>query len=172
MNAAFGETGAQLMGVAIMVSALGFLSQSILTAPRVYFAMADDGLFFKSVAHVDPRSHVPVVAIALQGFWAMVIALSGSFEQILNYVVSVDFIAYGLTATCVFVFRRQDRGKGTGEAYRIPGHPLTTIFFVAVCWGVVIGTVYSFPHNTLIGLGIVVAGIPVYLFWRSWYGRN
>jgi amino acid transporter len=96
MHLALGEKGARLIAIGIAISTLGFLSQSMLTAPRVYFAMADDKLFFKSVAWVAPTSHVPVVAIALQGVWAAVIALSGTFEQILNYVVSVDFIAYGL----------------------------------------------------------------------------
>ena len=169
MRLALGESGARLIAIGIAVSTLGFLSQSMLTAPRVYFAMAEDRLFFKSVAFVGRRSRVPVVAIALQGILATLIALSGTFEQILNYVVSVDFIAYGLTATCLFVFRRH--AVTTGEAsvgYRVPGHPFTTIFFILVCWSVVAGTVYSYPRNTMIGLGIVLAGIPVYFFWRWW----
>jgi len=142
----------------------------MLTAPRVYFAMAEDKLFFKSVAWVSPQSRVPVVAIALQGLWAAVIALSGTFEQILNYVVSVDFIAYGLTATCLFVFRRHARRlrAASTPGYKVPGHPFTTIFFTTICWLVVAGTVYSFPKNTVIGLAIVLAGIPVYFFWRWW----
>ena len=165
MALALGERGARLINVAIVISTLGFLSQSMLTAPRVYFAMAEDKVFFKSVAWVSPRSRVPVVAIALQGIWACVIALSGTFEQILNYVVTVDFIAYGLTATCLFMFRK---GTGREVGYRVPGHPFTTIFFTAVCWAVVAGTVYSFPRNSAIGLAIVLAGIPVYFFWRWW----
>jgi len=163
MKLALGETGVKLIAIGIAISTLGFLSQSMLTAPRVYFAMAEDRVFFKGVAYVSPRSRVPVVAIALQGITAIVIALSGTFEQILNYVVSVDFIAYGLTATCLFVFRRRAQAA-TG--YRVPGHPVTTIFFILVCWGVVAGTVYSFPKNTLIGLAIVLAGLPVYFLWR------
>ena len=175
MRLALGEKGATLIAIGIAISTLGFLSQSMLTAPRVYFAMAEDKLFFKSVAFVSPSSRVPIVAIALQGILATVIALSGTFEQILNYVVSVDFIAYGLTATCLFVFRARQRGNMTASAnekaafgYRVPGHPFTTLFFVLVCWSVVAGTVYSFPRNTAIGLGIVLAGIPVYFFWRWW----
>jgi APA family basic amino acid/polyamine antiporter len=155
----------------------------MLTAPRVYFAMAEDKLFFKSAAWVGPRSRVPVVAIALQGVLATVIAVSGTFEQILNYVVSVDFIAYGLTATCLFIFRHREQqafagptnevrpGGGRVIGYRVPGHPYTTIFFTAVCWSVVAGTVFSYPRNTAIGLAIMLAGIPVYFFWR-WWRRN
>jgi basic amino acid/polyamine antiporter, APA family len=165
MRLALGETGAKLIAIGIAVSTLGFLSQSMLTAPRVYFAMAEDGVFFKGVDYVSPRSRVPVVAIALQGLLAILIALSGSFEQILNYVVSVDFIAYGLTATCLFIFRRQS--QTAGNRYRVPGHPFTTIFFILVCWGVVAGTVYSYPKNTLIGIGIVLAGLPFYFFARQ-----
>ncbi len=178
MSLALGERGARLIAVAIVISTLGFLSQSMLTAPRVYFAMAEDKLFFKSIAWVGPRSRVPVVAIALQGLFAAIIALSGKFEQILDYVVSVDFIAYGLTATCLFVFRHRERqttavssddvGTTGAIGYRVPGHPYTTIFFTSVCWAVVAGTVYAYPKNTVIGLGIVLAGIPVYFFWRWW----
>jgi APA family basic amino acid/polyamine antiporter len=176
MLLALGERGARLIAVAIVISTLGFLSQSMLTAPRVYFAMAEDKLFFKSIAWVGPRSRVPVVAIALQGLFATIIALSGKFEQILDYVVSVDFIAYGLTATCLFVFRHRERHAVSTDGvettgvigYRVPGHPYTTIFFTAVCWAVVAGTVYAYPKNTVIGLGIVLAGIPVYFFWRWW----
>lgn len=167
MRLALGENGARLIAVGITISTLGFLSQSMLTAPRVYFSMAEDGLFFKSVAYINRRSRVPVVAIALQGVLAALIAIRGNFEKILDYVVSVDFIAYGLTASCLFVFRRRERDSAA-VGYRVPGHPYSTIFFVLVCWGVVAGTVYSFPQNTLRGLGIVLAGLPVYFFWRWW----
>ena len=96
------------MGIA--VSTLGFLSQGMLTAPRVYNAMARDGLFFESVGRLSPRTGAPVIAIVLQGIAATVIAFSGRYEQILNYEVSVDFIAFALAAGALFLFRRQDRG--------------------------------------------------------------
>jgi APA family basic amino acid/polyamine antiporter len=165
MRVAMGERGARLIAAGIAISTLGFLSQGMLTAPRVYFAMAEDRLFFKSVAWLHPRTLVPVVAIALQGAMAILIALSGRYEQILNYVVSVDFIFFGLSATCVFVFRKRD--PDGGEGHRIPGHPLTTLLFVAACWLVVINTVYKYPGNSAIGLVIMLAGIPVYFLWRE-----
>src|SRR6266567_2308865 len=168
MRLALGERGARLIAVGIAISTLGFLSQSILTAPRVYFAMAEDKLFFRQVARVDPRTQAPFVAIALQGVLAATIALSGKFDQILDYVVSVDFIAYGLTAACLFVFRHRDRGGTQTTDYRVPGHPITTLFFILVCWAVVAGTIYSHPENTVIGLTIVLAGVPVYFFWNWW----
>lgn len=167
MRLALGSRGAALVAAAIAISTLGFLSQAILTAPRVYFAMADDGLFFRSVAWLDPRTRVPVVAILLQSVWTMVIALSGRYEQILNYVVSMDFLFFGLTATTIFVFRRRvSRGAmSAGPTYRVPGHPVTTVAFVAICWWVVANTIYRYPQNSLVGFGLLVAGIPVYWIW-------
>ena len=104
-----GNRGASLTAAAIAISTLGFLGQGMLTAPRAYFAMAADGLFFKSVAKVSERTRVPVIAIIVQGVWAIVIAMSGRYEQILNYVIPVDFFFIGLTTTCLFRFRLRDR---------------------------------------------------------------
>lgn len=162
MRAALGPIGAKLIAAGIAISTLGFLSQGMLTAPRVYFAMADDGLFFKGVARVHSQTRVPIIAIALQGLLAIVIAFWGRYEEILSYVVSVDFIFFGLTALCLFRLRRNEKIA----KIRVPGHPFTTVFFVAVCWIVVVNTIYRYPENTLIGLGILLAGIPAYLFWK------
>jgi APA family basic amino acid/polyamine antiporter len=162
MRVALGPIGAKLIAAGIAISTLGFLSQGMLTAPRVYFAMADDGLFFKGVAQVHSRTRAPLVAIALQGLLAIAIAFWGRYEQILSYVVSVDFIFFGLTALCLFRLR----GKNDAGGIKVPGHPFTTILFTAICWIVVANTVYREPENTLIGLGILLAGIPAYLFWR------
>ena len=101
MRLALGETGATLIALGIAISALGFLSQGMLTTPRVYFAMAEDRLFFRSVATVSAKTHAPVVAIVLQGAVAYAIALTGTFGQILSYVVSVDFIWFGLTGAAL-----------------------------------------------------------------------
>lgn len=167
MRAALGETGATLIAGGIAISTLGFLSQGILTAPRVYFAMARDGLFFRAVATVHPRTHVPMVAIVLQGLLATIIALSGRYEQILNYVVSVDFIFFGLTAVALLVLRRRAARSGeAAPAFRAPWHPWTTLAFVAAAWLVVASAVAKYPENTLVGLGILLAGVPVYFLWR------
>lgn len=163
MRSALGDFGARAIAAGIAISTVGFLSQSMLTAPRVYFAMAQDGLFFKSVGKVNSRTRVPIVAIALQGLLAIVIAFLGSYDRILNYVVSIDVIFFGLTACCIFVFRKRTPRESMG----VPGHPVTTILFIAVCWSVAINTIYTFPHNTLIGVAILLAGLPAYWFWRS-----
>lgn len=167
MRLALGEGGARFIAVGIAVSTLGFLSQGMLTAPRVYYAMAEDGLFFRRVGWLHPRTRVPVVAIALQGALAMLIAASGRYEQILNYVVSVDFVFFGLSATCLFVFRRRDSAAGEpARGFAVPGHPWTTLFFVAASWVVVLNTVYKYPENSAVGLAVVCAGVPAYYLWR------
>ncbi len=164
MRAALGESGARFIAIGIAVSTLGFLSQGMLTAPRVYFAMAADGLFFRSVAWISPRTAAPAVAIALQGVVAMIIAVSGRYEQILNYVTSVDFILFGFTGISLLVFRaRQPQSEG----FRTPGHPFTTIGFIASCFLVVASTVDKYPANSAIGLVILLTGVPVYFLWRK-----
>ncbi|HEX8089946.1 MAG TPA: amino acid permease [Blastocatellia bacterium] len=170
MRYVLGERGRMIIAVGITISTLGFLSQGMLTAPRVYFAMAEDGLFFKGVARVHPRTRVPVVAIALQGVLAIIIALSGTYAQILNYVVSVDSIFFGLTAACIFVFRARADAPGRvseGAGFRAPGHPFTTILFIAVEWLVAANTFYKYPGDSFIGMAILFAGIPIYFLWRG-----
>jgi basic amino acid/polyamine antiporter, APA family len=166
MRAALGSRGATLIAAGIAISTIGFLSQNLLTGPRVYFAMARDGTFFKSVATVHPRTRVPVVAIVLQGTIAAVLALSGSYERILGFVVAIDWVFFGLTALALVVLRRRDVADGAEGAFRVPGHPFTTLLFVAGSWLVVANTVYRFPANALAGLGLLILGIPVYLYWR------
>jgi APA family basic amino acid/polyamine antiporter len=167
MRAALGETGARVIAIGIAISTLGFLSQSMLTAPRVYYAMARDGLFFQSVGWVHSGTRAPVTAIALQGLLAIVIALSGRYEQILNYVVSVDWIFFGLTAASLFVFRRRDRGAGTAPAaFRVPGHPVTTAFFVLVSAAIVATTLVANTAHAAVAVGILLAGLPAYALWR------
>ncbi len=181
MRLALGGKGATLIALGITISTLGFLSQSILTAPRVYFAMAEDGLFFRSVASVNARTRVPVVAIVLQSAWTAVVVASGSYEQILNYVVSMDFLFFGLTATCIFRFRRRERNltsakngqmRGTDanqerSRFRVPEHPFTTAAFVLASWLIVVNTIYRYPRNTLVGMGILLLGLPVFALWHA-----
>jgi APA family basic amino acid/polyamine antiporter len=163
MQSAFGSTGARVLALGIALSACGFLAQGILTAPRVYFAMAADGAFFRAVARVNEKSRVPVLAICLQSVWTIVIMLTGRYEQIINYVVSMDFIFFGLTASTLFVFRRRRTGEATT---RMPGHPWTTALFCLACAFIVLNTIYRYPENTLIGMAILASGVPVYFAWK------
>jgi len=195
MRAALGSRGAQWIAAGIAISTLGFLSQGILTAPRVYYAMSRDGLFFKSVGHLSPKTGAPVVAIAIEGIAATVIAISGRYEQILNYVVSIDFISFALTAASLFVFRHRELAVAAADhlppaskdgersfdsssfdsssfdshstaTYLAPGHPYTTVIFVIACAAIVASTIWSYPSNSAFGFVILLAGIPVYLYWR------
>ena len=168
MRGALGPRGAALIAAGIAFSAFGFLGQSILTAPRVYFAMAEDRVFFRSVAWVHPRTRVPVIAIALQGVWAILIALTGTYAQVVNYVVAMDSLFFGLTAVCLLLLRRRNTASFPASTdYRVPGHPWTTLLFIIAEWLVVISTFARDPLRSSIGLGIALAGLPVYFFWRA-----
>lgn len=172
MRIVAGERGAKLIALGIAVSTVGFLSQAILTAPRVYFAMAEDGLFFKSVAYVTQKTRVPIVAIVLQSAWAVIVAFTGKYDEILNFVIPMDFFFIGLSASCLFIFRRRERSQPPLPAgFRVPGHPTTTIVFILACWLVVGNTLYKYPTQSLVGVGILLVGVPVYRFW-SWKQKD
>src|SRR6266481_2370868 len=164
MRIALGERGAQWIALAITISTLGFLSQSMLSAPRVYYAMARDGLFFNSVGKVFGKSGAPVVAIVLQGLAAIIIACSGTYGEILNFEVTVNFIFFGMTAAALFILRRCSIGSES-IVYRVPGHPFTTALFVLSCAGIVVSAVIASPRNSAIALCIMLAALPVYYFW-------
>jgi basic amino acid/polyamine antiporter, APA family len=165
MRRAIGEPGARFIALGIAISTVGFLSQGMLTGPRVYFAMARDGVFFARVGWLHPRSRAPVYAIALQGVWAAAVAMSGRYEQILNYVVAIDAIFFGLTGAALIVFRRRQRADVARPQIRTPGHPWTTMLFVGAFWIVALNTIVRFPTSAGIGVLVLLAGIPVYLWW-------
>ena len=164
MRRALGEGGAKLIAAGIAISTVGFLSQGMLTAPRVYYAMARDGVFFRQVGTLSHKTRAPVVAIILQGIWASVIAVVGLYAQVLNYVVALDAVFFGLTGAALLVFRRRDptRVKGMG----MPGHPLTTLVFVLAFWILAASTIVQFPADAGMGVLILLLGVPVYFYWK------
>lgn len=166
MRIVSGPIGATVIGVAVALSTLGFISNNMLVSPRIYYAMAADGLFFKQVAWLHPKTRVPVVAVVLQGGVAIVIALSGRYDQILNYVTSVDFVFFALAAGALFVFRRERTAPFNKPGIRVPWHPWSTLFFLLAAVVVVLNSYVSFPKDTLIGLMILLSAIPVYHLWR------
>ena len=168
MRGALGEKGARLIALGIAISTVGFLSQSMLTAPRVYYAMAKDGVFFSVVGTLNPKSRVPVVAILLQGAWAAVIAMTGRYDQILNYVEAIDVLFFGLTGASLLIFRSRERREGGSPTGRIkvPLHPITTALFVIACWSVSIVTIIHRPQSAGVGLVILLIGAIVFKFWR------
>jgi APA family basic amino acid/polyamine antiporter len=163
MRRAFGETGARLIAAGIAISTVGFLSQGMLTAPRVYYAMARDGVFFRKVGTLSERTRVPVVAIVLQGVWASVIAIVGIYGQVLNYVVALDAVFFGLTGAALLVFRRRDPSPVRGM--KMPGHPWTTLIFVGAFWTLALSTIVMNPFDAGMGVVILLLGVPVYLYW-------
>lgn len=180
MRRALGSFGARLIAVAIAISTIGFLSQAMLTFPRVYFAMAEDGVLPRGIARLSSRSRAPVVAIALQGAVILTVVLLGTFEQILSYVVVMDWLFFGLTASCVFVFRSREKRAMPASppagseipGYRIPGHPWTTALFTAAAWLIVLNTIYKYPRNSGVALCILFAGVPVYFALQKMIRRS
>ncbi len=162
-----GASAAKLAAAAIALSAIAYLSQAMLTGPRVYFAMARDRLFFRRAASIAAGSRAPVIAILLQAAWTCVLALSGSYEQILSYVIAMNFLFFGLTASCVFVLRRRDQASSALDGFRAPWHPWTTGLFIMACVVVVGCSFWAYPLNSLIGYAIMLLGVPPYLYWRA-----
>jgi APA family basic amino acid/polyamine antiporter len=170
MFAALGHFGSTLIAATIAISTVGFLSQAMLTYPRVAFAMAQDGVLPRTFARLGLRSHVPVPAIILQAVITSAAVLLGTFEQLLSYVVVMDWLFFGLTASCIFVFRRREsrapESSNVEAGFRVPGHPWTTGLFVLVAWLIVLNTIYKYPRNAGAAVCILLAGVPVYYLLR------
>jgi APA family basic amino acid/polyamine antiporter len=172
-----GPAGHTLITCGIVASTVGFLGMVILMSARVYQAMAADGLFFRSMAALHPKTQTPVVALVAQGAVALVLLLSGTYGQLLDYVVFADWIFFGSTAAALFVLRRRDaRGRDTHGAVapvpHTPGHPVTTLLFIAAAVYVVIGSVLSNPGNAARGAALLGLGVPVYWYWNARRGAG
>ena len=169
MTARFGSLGGMLIAAGIAISSFGFLNLVILVSPRVYRAMASDGLFFPSLAHLHPKYRTPGTAILFQGAWAILLTLTGRYGDLLDYVVFGDWIFFGSTAATLFVFRARARnGLETKEIrFRMPGYPVAPVVFVLAAAYVVIGSIASNPGNAVRGATLIALGIPVYLFWTG-----
>jgi APA family basic amino acid/polyamine antiporter len=149
------------------VSTFGFLNLVVLVTPRVFQAMAADGVFFPRLARLHPVHRTPTAAIVLQAVWATALALSGSFNQLVDYVAFADWVFFGLTVAALFVYRARDRKTpGPATGFRTPGYPWTPALFVAASIFVVASSVAANPRNALVGTGLLLLGVPVYLYWR------
>lgn len=155
---------AKAVTFAILISMFSAANSIALTAPRVYYAMAKDGLFFRRLAEVHPRFGTPAFAIAATAFWSSVLAVTGTFEQLLTYVVFVGWMFYALAAASIFVYRRREAGGS--QSYRVPGYPWTPMAFIAAVAAFVLNTIIAQPARAAIGLGVVLTGAPAYLIWR------
>lgn len=164
LNVVVGSSASKIVGIVILVSMFSAANATMLAAPRVYFAMAQDRLFFQSLARIHPTYHTPAFAIGVAGSWSALLAAIGSFEQLLTFVVFIGWIFYALAASSVFVYRRRE--PEAVRAYRVPGYPLTPLIFIVAAVGLVANTIATQPIRAGIGLGIVSLGLPAYLFWR------
>ena len=165
VTAVVGPGTAKLVAVAILISIFSAANGVALTAPRVYYAMARDGLFFHRLAEVHPRFHTPAFAVMAGSVWAAALAVTGTFEQLFTYVVFSGWIFYALGAASLFIYRR--RSPEVSGLYRVPGYPWTPLLFILAAAALVINTIATQPVRAAVGLGIVLLGAPAYLIWRS-----
>ncbi len=160
-----GPAGGTMISLAIIVSTFGTAGIYTLSAPRIYYAMAEDGVFFKKVAYVHPKYRTPTYAIMFQSAWVIVLLMSGNFLQLITYAIFADWIFFALTAASVLVFRK--KLPGIDRPYRTLGYPYTTLFFVIVASLFVVNTVVSAPLQSLAGLAFISLGVPVYYYWKQ-----
>jgi len=165
----FDSRAAKLIAVTILVSVFSAANSNVLTCPRVYYAMANDGLFFSKLGEVHPRFRTPAFAIVAGSAWASVLAVAGSFTELLTYVIFSGWIFYGLCAATIFVYRK--RIAKSDRPYEVPGYPWTPALFIAAAAVLVVNTLISQlrdqPAKTGMALGLIVLGVPAYFIWRS-----
>jgi APA family basic amino acid/polyamine antiporter len=165
MRAVFGPLSGRFFSALVLVSIFSATNGLMITAPRLYYAMARDGIFFQRLARVSPRFGTPVLAIVLLTAWSAVLAVSGTFEQLLTYVVFTGWIFYGLGAASVFALRRAAPGRA--RPFSTPGYPVTPIVFVIGAGLLVLNTLLDQPIRAGIGLGVVLLGTPAFYVWRA-----
>ncbi len=158
-----GPAAVGLMSAGLMASSIGTLHTSILTGARVPYAMARDGLFFQNLARLNPKTRVPIGALVVQGVWACLLALSGSFDTLTDYVIFGSWIFYGLVTASIFLFRR--RMPSAARPYRAWGYPVVPVLFLLVTGFLLINTLIATPMQALVGIFLIALGLPVYYFF-------
>jgi len=164
MNFAIGPIGASIIAFIILFSITGAANQNLLCSPRVYFAMARDGLFFKNISKVHPRFLTPHVSILAIAFWSAVLSISGTFEQLFTYVIFGQWIFFGLTVAAVIILRK--KRPDLKRPYKTWGYPLTPLFFILSALYVSVNSLVTNFWNAFFGLLIIALGIPAYLYWK------
>jgi APA family basic amino acid/polyamine antiporter len=158
-----GPGAVTLMAVALAISTIGALHASVLANARIPFAMARDGLFFRRLAQLSPRSHLPVNALLVQAVWASVLALSGTFDTLTDAVIFASWLFYGLTTATVFVFRRTM--PDSERPYRVWGYPFLPLLFLVATAAMLASALIAAPRQALNGLLTMAIGVPFYLYW-------
>ena len=165
----FGDAGGRLISLAFIFSALGALNGATLTGARVPYAMARDGVFFSKVGVLSERTHVPIYALLLQAVWASGLAVSGTFDQLSDYVIFASWIFYGLVTSSVFVLRR--KMPDAPRPYKTLGYPVMPLVFVLVAAWLVINTLVNRPVESVAGLILIALGLPLYYYYRRSRGQ-
>ncbi len=160
-----GTSGLTILSLAFVFSAIGAMNGSILTGARVPYAMAKDGLFFKKLAEVNANSHVPIISIIVQALVAMCLALSGTFDQLTDYVVFSAWIFYAMVTGVVFVLRK--RMPDAPRPYKTIGYPVLPAIFILLGVLLLINTIVTMPKESSIGLGIILSGVPFFLYFKK-----
>lgn len=168
--ALFGPGSARLVSLAVLVSMFGCLAANILCCSRIYQPMAADGLFFASLARIDPRHAVPTRSLLAQGVWSAILTLSGTFEQLYTYVVFIEVLLFAAAGAALFVLRR--RHPEAVRPYRAWGYPIVPAVFIVFSLALAVNTLRERPAESAIGLGLLALGLPAYAMWRRKSRRN
>jgi APA family basic amino acid/polyamine antiporter len=164
MSQAFGPIASGLVSLLILVSIFGAMNGMVLTGPRVYYAMAKEGLFFNAFSQLNARYRTPIVAIVVQGIWASLLTLLGTFQELFTYVIFTAWIFYGLTVAGVIVLRHKQ--PALERPFRVPAFPWLPAFFCLAAFGITVSTIVADPHHALLGIALILAGLPVYALFR------
>jgi len=159
----FGDTGVLLLSVLIVVTTAGCTNTTIMASARIYYAMAAQGIFFNKAAHIHPRYHTPGNALIYQAIVSCLLVFSGSFDQLTDMLVFVQFIFYGAVAVGVFILRKRE--PDTPRPYKAVGYPVVPILYILFCAYLVVNTIITNPRNAIFGLVLVLLGTPFYLYW-------
>jgi APA family basic amino acid/polyamine antiporter len=159
-----GGFGATLISVVILITTLGCTNATILMPPRVYYAMAKDGLFFRRAAEIHPKYNTPNPALWMQGLWACLLVLSGSFDQLTDMLIFAAFFFYGATAFGVFIMRRRE--PDAERPYRVWGYPVVPALFVLFCATLIVITCFTHPREAGLGVVLMLTGVPFYFWWN------
>ncbi|MFL6197064.1 MAG: APC family permease [Thermoanaerobaculia bacterium] len=165
----FGPGAARLVSLAVLISTFGCLSSTILYSSRIYLPMAEDGLFFRRLASIDPKYRTPVACLWAQTAWSLILTFTGSYSQLYTYVIFASVVFHAMTAAAVFVLRR--RRPDLPRPYRTWGYPVVPALFILACVLLIGNTLKEKPVESLVGLGLVGLGLPAYMFFRMRSGR-
>lgn len=165
MNRIFSGYGGAIISLAVMISTFGTVNATSMTTARVFFAMAKDKLFFQGMGRVHPQYKTPTTSLVVQCTWACILTLTGSYDQLFTYVIFASWIFYALGAAGIFIMRRKI--PNANQAYRVPGYPIVPLLFVAVATWFVINTIVQQTADSMVGLLLLIAGLPFYFYWEK-----